>query len=149
QAVSYDLDGTAMPTITTIYGAYGTSGGFDAFNNPNSMTVSASDGFSKTTINTYYNDTTNWYLGRLLQSQVTATAPTPQTTLTRTSSFCYDMSIPGWNCSISYNTGLLSRETVEPNTPSLRLETDYGPDSFGNKVQVTVSGVDIATRSTT
>jgi RHS repeat-associated protein len=60
-----------------------------------------------------------------------------QTTLTRTSSFAYD---PG--------TGLLIQEVIEPNTQSLRLETDYAYDAFGNKTQVTVSGVDIATRST-
>jgi RHS repeat-associated protein len=59
-----------------------------------------------------------------------------QTTLTRTSSFAYN---PG--------TGLLTQEVVEPNTQSLRLETDYTYDGFGNKTQVTVSGVDIVTRS--
>jgi RHS repeat-associated protein len=61
-----------------------------------------------------------------------------QTTLTRTSSFAY-----------SATTGLLTQEVVEPNTSSLRLQTDYGYDGFGNKTQVTTSGVDIATRSTT
>jgi RHS repeat-associated protein len=70
-----------------------------------------------------------------------------QTSLTRTSSFCYDMNIPGANCTNSHNTGLLNQEVVEPNTQSLRLETDYLYDSFGNKTQVTVSGGDIATRS--
>jgi RHS repeat-associated protein len=61
-----------------------------------------------------------------------------QTSLTRTSSFAYDS-----------HTGLLTQEVIEPNTSSLRLETDHSYDSFGNKTQVTVSGVDIATRSTT
>jgi len=61
-----------------------------------------------------------------------------QTTITRTSSFAYDP-----------YTGLLTQEVIEPNTPSMRLETDYTYDTFGNKTQVTVSGVDIATRSTT
>jgi hypothetical protein len=46
------------------------------------------------------------------------------------------------------------RQVVEPNTPALRLETDYGNDAFGNdafgnKTSVTVSGVDIVTRSST
>jgi hypothetical protein len=40
-------------------------------------------------------------------------------------------------------------EVVEPGTPALRLETDYGYDAFGNKTTVTVSGIDIATRSST
>jgi RHS repeat-associated protein len=56
-------------------------------------------------------------------------------TIARTSSFAYDAS------------GLLTQEVVEPDTPTLRLETDYTYDSFGNKVSVTVSGVDIATRA--
>jgi len=57
---------------------------------------------------------------------------------TRTSSFAYDSA-----------TGLLTQEVVEPNTSSLRLETDYVYDAFGNKTSVTVSGVDITTRSST
>jgi hypothetical protein len=38
---------------------------------------------------------------------------------------------------------------VEPGTPALRLETDYVYDAFGNKTTVTVSGVDITTRTST
>lgn len=72
---SNDLDGTALPTITTTYA-------YDAFNNPTTVTVATyvggnSDGYSKTTTNTYTNDTTNWFLGRLTLAQVTATGPTP------------------------------------------------------------------------
>src|ERR1043166_7130291 len=52
-----------------------------------------------------------------------------QTTLTRTSSFCYDMNIPGSNCTNSRNTGLLNQEVVEPNDATPKLETDYGYDS--------------------
>jgi hypothetical protein len=57
---------------------------------------------------------------------------------TRTSSFAYDAT-----------SGLLTQEVVEPGTPSLRLETDYVYDAFGNKVSVTVSGADIASRGST
>ena len=60
-----------------------------------------------------------------------------QTTATRNSSFAYDAP-----------SGLLTQEVVEPNTTSLRLETDYVYDSYGNKTRVSVSGVDIATRTT-
>ncbi|WP_142249226.1 RHS repeat domain-containing protein [Bradyrhizobium sp. UNPF46] len=56
--------------------------------------------------------------------------------VTRTSSFAYDGA-----------SGLLVQEVVEPDTPALRLQTDYTYDSFGNKLTVTVSGADIATRS--
>jgi RHS repeat-associated protein len=132
-AASNDLDGTALPTVTTTYQ-------YDAYNNPTQVVVSTPDGYSKTTTNTYSNDTTNWFLARLTLAQVASTAPAPggSATLTRTSSFAY-----------SSSTGLLTQEVVEPNTPALRLQTDYLYDAFGNKAQVTVSGADIATRSST
>ena len=59
-----------------------------------------------------------------------------QTSGTRTSSFAYDA-----------GSGLLTQEVIEPGTPALRLQTDYTYNAFGQKTQVTVSGVDIATRS--
>ncbi|HWE20362.1 MAG TPA: hypothetical protein VG758_24825, partial [Hyphomicrobiaceae bacterium] len=59
-----------------------------------------------------------------------------QTTGTRTSSFAYDAT-----------SGLLTQEVIEPDTPALRLQTDYTYDAFGHKVAVAVSGADIATRS--
>src|SRR6202051_4920077 len=58
--------------------------------------------------------------------------------LTRSSSFAYDP-----------NTGLLTQEVIEPSTSALRLEKDYTHDNFGNKISVSVSGVDIATRTST
>jgi RHS repeat-associated protein len=61
-----------------------------------------------------------------------------QSSGTRSSSFAYDSA-----------SGLLTQEVVEPNTSALRLETDYVYDAFGNKTSVTVSGVDITTRSST
>jgi RHS repeat-associated protein len=54
----------------------------------------------------------------------------------RTSSFAYDAA-----------SGLLTQEVVEPNQTVFRLETDYTYDAFGHKVQTTVVGADIATRS--
>lgn len=44
-------------------------------------------------------------------------------------------------------SGLLTQEIVEPNTTSLRLETDYTYDAFGNKTAATISGAGIATRT--
>ncbi|MGJ4945586.1 RHS repeat-associated core domain-containing protein [Bradyrhizobium sp. HKCCYLS1011] len=58
--------------------------------------------------------------------------------ITRTSSFAYDAA-----------SGLLTQEVVEPDTPSLRLQTDYVYDAFGHKQSVTVSGADIVNRSST
>ena len=64
-----DLDGTALPTITT-------NTSYDAYGNPTSVAVSASDGFTKTTTNNYFDpDTVNWILGRVKQSTVTSTTP--------------------------------------------------------------------------
>ena len=62
-----------------------------------------------------------------------ALATTP---ITRSSSFAYDT-----------NSGLITQEVVEPNTPALRLETDTTYDAFGNKLSVTTVGVDITTRT--
>ncbi len=65
---SNDLNGALLPTVTTttVYDAYG---------NPISIVASTGDGYSKTTTNTYTNDTTNWFLGRLTRSQVTSVTP--------------------------------------------------------------------------
>ncbi|MBW8365837.1 MAG: hypothetical protein K0M39_14910 [Rhizobium sp.] len=63
--------------------------------------------------------------------------------LTRTSSFEYDP-----------DTGLLVKETIEPDQPQMRLDTTYTYDAFGNRTSVTVSSPAtgtpaIATRATT
>jgi hypothetical protein len=69
-----DLGGYALPTTTTSYA-------YDAYNNATQIAVSVNDGSTKTTNNTFYNDTTisngtqHWFLGRLTNSSVTSTAP--------------------------------------------------------------------------
>ena len=75
-------------------------------------------------------------LAALVIGLATSEAALADTTVTRTSSFAYDAA-----------SGLLTQEVVEPNTSSLRLETDYTYNAFGQKTQVTVSGIDITTRS--
>jgi hypothetical protein len=67
---------------------------------------------------------------------VSFSTPALSQSVTRTSGFTYDAV-----------SGLLTQEVIEPNSSSLRLETDYVYDAFGHKTQVTVSGVDITTRS--
>ena len=67
-AASSDLDGSAIPTVTTTYQ-------YDAYGNPTQVVTSTPDGFSKTTANTYTNDATNWFLGRLTNATVTSTTP--------------------------------------------------------------------------
>src|SRR5262252_3772259 len=71
---------------------------------------------------------TVWSSGALAQT----------TSATRTSSFAYDAA-----------SGLLTQEAVEPGTPALALTTSYVYDAYGNKTSVTVSGVDIVTRTST
>jgi hypothetical protein len=68
QATSQDLNGTALPSVTSSYQ-------YDAFGNATQITVAHSDGHSKTTTNTYTNDATKWLLGRLITATVTSTAP--------------------------------------------------------------------------
>jgi uncharacterized repeat protein (TIGR01451 family) len=67
---SYDLDGSAIPPVTTSYQ-------YDAFGNATQVVASTPDGYSKTTTNTYTNDTTNWLLGRLTGATVLSQIPTP------------------------------------------------------------------------
>jgi hypothetical protein len=68
QTSGADLDGSALPTTTSAFT-------YDAYNNATQIAVSVSDGSTKTTNNTFTNDTTNWFLGRLTASSVTSTAP--------------------------------------------------------------------------
>jgi hypothetical protein len=68
QASSADLDGSALPTATSTYQ-------YDSYGNATQIVVSASDGFTKTTTNTYANDATNWLLGRLTGATVTSQSP--------------------------------------------------------------------------
>lgn len=63
-----DLDGTAMPTVSN-------SSTYDNFGNPTQLQTTSSDGYSKTTVNTYDNDTSNWLLGRLRRAAVTSVKP--------------------------------------------------------------------------
>lgn len=71
---SQDLDGSAI-------GGTQTTQSVDGWGNPTSLTIDTLDGAGtttgqrKTTTNIYANDTSNWYLGRLLRSTVQATAP--------------------------------------------------------------------------
>lgn len=126
-----DLDGTTLPTVTTTYGNPGSTTGYDAYGDVlqiGVVTQLGSDVASKTTYNTYQApDTMNWILGRLTAASTTASYS--GTSITRSSSFQY------------FSNGLLSQEVVEPSdSGSMRLQTDYQYDGFGNKTQVQASG---------
>ena len=64
---SWEPDGKALPATTTTYA-------YDTYGNTTQVEVSthADDGRTRTTVNTYDNDTTNWLLGRLTRSEVTS-----------------------------------------------------------------------------
>ena len=65
---SYELGGTLINSTTT-------TNQYDSFGNATQISVNSGDGYIKTTTNVYHNDTTNWFLGRLLKSTVTSTTP--------------------------------------------------------------------------
>jgi YD repeat-containing protein len=67
---------------------------------------------------------------------VWSTGVLAQASATRTSSFAYNP-----------DSGQLTQEVIEPNTSVLRHETNYTHDTFGNQTQASVSGIDIATRT--
>lgn len=67
---AWDLNGTVMPSVIT-------DTDYDAFGNATEIEVFTDDGFSKTTVNTYDNDTNDWILGRLRRTEVTSEAPLP------------------------------------------------------------------------
>ena len=128
----YDFDSEALVTSTT------TSNIYDAYGNPTDIVVTTSGdpwNETKTTTNFYINDTVNWHLSRLMRASVIHS--NAQGTETRTSSFAYN------------GNGLLIQEVVEPDSASLRQQTDYQYDGFGNKTSVTVSGTGVESRSST
>lgn len=65
---SYELDGSIVSSTATV-------NEYDTYGNVTKVTITGGDGYVKTTTNTYLNDTTNWYLGRLLRSTVTSNKP--------------------------------------------------------------------------
>jgi hypothetical protein len=66
---AWDLDGSTLPTIVT-------ASQYDNWGNATNISVTSSDGYGKTTVNTYAPaDTNNWFLGRLTKATVTSTSP--------------------------------------------------------------------------
>lgn len=126
---SNDLDNTALPTVTTSYGATGGTG-YDAYGNVLNVTVTTqlgSETSTRVTTSTYNTDPTNWFVGQLTTAQTVASLGT--SSITRTSSFDYD------------GYGLVSHEYIEPNdTGALLVTTTNTYDSFGNKTQIDISG---------
>ena len=151
-----ELDGSLIRTTTT-------TSSYDSYGNPLTIKVALTDGtdtYTTFTDNTYTNTETSssWLLGRLTRAEVTrylpgntdtkdgactaAVSPALPTCASRVSGFAYDST-----------TGLLTREVIEPDTATLKLQTDYTHDSYGNRLTATVSGGSgtsaITTRATT
>lgn len=117
-----DLSGTAVPSTTT-------TTTYDTYGNAFTINVSTSDGFTKLTTNTYWNNGSSvWILGRLTHSTVASTIPASMGggTSTRTSGFEY-----------SSSTGAILREAVEQSNSNLCLVTAYAYDGYGNKTSAT------------
>nr|VFK45027.1 MAG: RHS repeat-associated core domain-containing protein [Candidatus Kentron sp. TC] len=129
---SHDLDGSLLTTITT------ENDSFDAFGNVKRIKVTtrgAGETHVQISQNDYVNDEQRWILGRLTRSSVTHIAPDGGQ-ITRNSGFSYDAT-----------TGLLTTETIEPNT-ALAQTTRYQYDRYGNKIAVTVSSPGQTDRTT-
>lgn len=132
-----DLNGAVLPSTET-WNTYG-----DDWGNLTKVITQTSDGFKKTTDNTYINDAAKWHLGRLTRASVASSINNGGWTQTRVSAFEYNPT-----------TGLLTKETIEPDQPQYRLDTTYTFDTLGNRKAVTVSSpatgtAAIASRTTT
>lgn len=75
---SWDLNGAALPVVTTNYQYNLTAGDIQLYGNPSQITATTTLGLinkTVTTVNEYFPaNTTNWVLGRLKKSTVTNTA---------------------------------------------------------------------------
>ncbi len=118
---------------------------FDSYGNPTqvvSTTTGYPDGggtetFETTTTNSFVNNTTDWLLGQRTSSTVAKSRDNGATSVTRSMSWAYDST-----------TGRVTQEVIEPGDANHELVRAYSYDAFGNLTGTTVSGTDIATRTT-
>lgn len=108
---------------------------YDDYGNLTLSTITITGGgetFVTRTENIYQNDTESWHLGRLSRSVVERTQKRGGVTTdsaTHTSAFEYNPA-----------TGLLSKEIIEPDDPTLIQSTEYTYDNFGNKTRSVTTG---------
>lgn len=86
----------------------------------------------KATANTYADDTSRWFLGRLTLSSISFARP-GQTTRTRSTAYTYDFGTDQVN-NTGNNTGLLLSERIQSGVATQDLRTLYFLDSFGNRI---------------
>lgn len=101
----------------------------------------------QTTISSYTNNSSTWRLGRLTSAMVRhdrqggscnfATNPYPSSQCQqRTTQYSYDAA-----------TGILLSETLESGDAELSLSTTYTLDRFGNRLNTTISGAGVSSRT--
>ena len=125
-----DLDGSAVPTVTTTTTTDCDSNPSPCYGNATQIvaqTTYNSATSTKTTTNTFNNDSTNWFLGELLTSNTESVVGSSD--LTRHLSFGYDS-----------GSGLLTQESVEPNDCEHNVVTSYTLDGYGHRQSTQVSG---------
>jgi len=145
-----DVDGAALPTYLVDYLEY------DSYNDPTTIKEYISGTLWRTTTNTYYNDTADSILGKLLSTSVESVVGSSDTT--RTSYFCYDFTsstiqLPsGADCPVSSgNSGLLTQEIAEPNVNTCNaggsdpctLTANFTLDAFGNRTSTQLLGTSL------
>lgn len=126
---------------TTPFKTIVTENQYNDYGNPTQIVITHYEGaetsnaqLTETTQNTYQNDLSHWYLGRLVNATVTRSV-LGQSAQTRQSAWAYDT-----------NTGLLNHETIEPNT-DLCAEKIYTHDAYGNITQSTTQPCSSTTTS--
>jgi len=133
----FDLDGseTVDGTLMSRTTATQSVADFDAYGFVKASTVTALDGSSVATTNTYAHHTVGkWHLGRLLTSSVTKTAA-GKASSTKSTAFTY-----------SSSTGLLETEVVQPGHAQAVITT-YTHDTRGNVTSKAVSTASDGTRT--
>lgn len=120
--VAADLDGSALPATST-------STIVDGFGNPTVVRIetTAPDGTRHvvSTLTTYANDTTMWWLGRATRASTTHSL-SGQADITRTVAFTYN------------DKGRVETETREPDLLTDRIVTRHLYDAFGNETETRV-----------
>jgi RHS repeat-associated protein len=125
-----DLDGAAIFSLSTQYLD------FDGYSNPLWVRQTWADSSRRETHNTFNNETLGpWILGQITASTVEGILGTSD--ITRTFSFTPDAA-----------TGFTTARIAEPSSSTMKLETDYGYDPFGNLNSVTQSGSSTSSRTT-
>ncbi|MDB6155312.1 MAG: Repeat family protein, partial [Chthoniobacteraceae bacterium] len=117
----FDLDGSSKGSATS-------SSQYDDYGNLTYSVVDSGDGYIKTLESQYDNDPVAWRVGRLTYSKMTHEAPNVPT-IVKQSGFRYKPS-----------TGVLDKETVEPQDAAVASSTEYDYDGFGNVRLATQSG---------